>query len=519
MSSFRRKTPISSSANPSPDVASSANQEVPAASISIGAGVKPTVHNSLGMVSSGHSQLDELLGGGLQLGTTFLIGTDLYSHYGETLLSYGMAEALSMNQQCLLLASNQSSADQLLSTLPYNRVLGTNVESKKSQYCYSYDLSRSIQPTLLESNASTGRSGVKVFCGIQSNEKEQLQLQDMNIKEAISCIENSYVQAVIEFVNTMNTNGTVGRIFLYNIHEILSQQFNSERLDNINIDLFLTNAFLLDIGKKLLLKIKMICRSSRVVVVSTVIPEALPGSNTLSDGKGQYQLSSNSTEGGTTSSIIESLILVSDSAITIDSFAGKQELVPYEFKEFCGFLIIERIQHIGTLVSYRPRALRFGLKRDRRKLHIEPLHLPPEESRAQGSAGTDARLEARSKNKQNEVEQNKVVLASTLSLSTASASASALVLEATPESAPVISTTAPTKDRTAVAISVNDTAGGGDTTAPRQYKRLNFGQTRAPGPIGGVTISHSVKKKANTPAVAPGSVCGAGAGKDTRLDF
>ena len=25
---------------------------------------------------------------------------------------------------------------------------------------------------------------------------------------------------------------------------------------------------------------------------------------------------------------------------------------------------------------------RYGLKRDRRKLHIEPLHLPPEESRA-----------------------------------------------------------------------------------------------------------------------------------------
>ena len=34
------------------------------------------------------------------------------------------------------------------------------------------------------------------------------------------------------------------------------------------------------------------------------------------------------------------------------------------------------------MAPHRPSACRFGLKRDRRKLHIEPLHLPPEDSRA-----------------------------------------------------------------------------------------------------------------------------------------
>ena len=50
-----------------------------------------------------------------------------------------------------------------------------------------------------------------------------------------------------------------------------------------------------------------------------------------------------------------------------------------------------------VLSCHQPKGQRFGLMRDRRKLHIEPLHLPPEESRAQGSSGTDARLEAKAK--------------------------------------------------------------------------------------------------------------------------
>lgn len=34
------------------------------------------------------------------------------------------------------------------------------------------------------------------------------------------------------------------------------------------------------------------------------------------------------------------------------------------------------------MIPYRPSAAKYGLKRDRRKLHVEPLHLPPEDSRA-----------------------------------------------------------------------------------------------------------------------------------------
>lgn len=78
-----------------------------------------------------------------------------------------------------------------------------------------------------------------------------------------------------------------------------------------------------------------------------------------------------------------------DTILSVDSFAGREQTVPYEFKEFCGLLTIERVQQVGSIASFRPPGSRFGLKRDSRKLHIELLHLPPEESRT-GKSGTVA---------------------------------------------------------------------------------------------------------------------------------
>jgi hypothetical protein len=77
---------------------------------------------------------------------------------------------------------------------------------------------------------------------------------------------------------------------------------------------------------------------------------------------------------------------VIDTVLSVESFAGKGHVVPYEFKEYLGFFTVKKLQQYGVLAPYQPpKGTRFGIKRDRRKLHIEPLHLPPEESRAFGS--------------------------------------------------------------------------------------------------------------------------------------
>ena len=63
MSSFRRKTGATPTSEPSQRVL----------------GLKPSVHNSLGLVSTGNKEFDELLGGGMNLGTMVLVNGDFHS--------------------------------------------------------------------------------------------------------------------------------------------------------------------------------------------------------------------------------------------------------------------------------------------------------------------------------------------------------------------------------------------------------------------------------------------------------
>ena len=87
--------------------------------------------------------------------------------------------------------------------------------------------------------------------------------------------------------------------------------------------------------------------------------------------------------------LLNRLKWAADTVLSIESFAGKEQSVPYEFKEFCGLLTVAKVQQSGSIASFRPPGSKFGLKRDSRKLHVEPLHLPPEESRT-GTAGSAA---------------------------------------------------------------------------------------------------------------------------------
>ena len=70
---------------------------------------------------------------------------------------------------------------------------------------------------------------------------------------------------------------------------------------------------------------------------------------------------------------------ISDYSLSLESLAGRYRLVPSEFKDFLGFLNVRKIQQYGQLASIRPSYNKYGLKRDRRKLYIEPLHLPPDD--------------------------------------------------------------------------------------------------------------------------------------------
>lgn len=87
------------------------------------AGVKPWIHNGLGIVSSGHKQFDEINGGGFVCGTIVCIELDSFTCYGETLVNYGLIEAISHQQPVLLINIDEVSVNRIISSLPLNRTL------------------------------------------------------------------------------------------------------------------------------------------------------------------------------------------------------------------------------------------------------------------------------------------------------------------------------------------------------------------------------------------------------------
>jgi len=76
---------------------------------------------------------------------------------------------------------------------------------------------------------------------------------------------------------------------------------------------------------------------------------------------------------------------VADTVLELSSFAaGGREggrdgaRPPGEFEAFAGLLYVKGLQHVNALAPIRGTSNKWGVKRDRRKLYILPLHLPPE---------------------------------------------------------------------------------------------------------------------------------------------
>ncbi len=382
-------------------------------------GLKPSVHNSLGLVSTGNKELDELLGGGMNLGTVVLLNSDFHSNHAHTLVSYMMAESLSMSHSSLLLCSDKQSGEKILSMLPHNRTLHSlvskrderedsiseaaegagnaekkehlkvawqyakyidaNEQAKKpkstlaitSQYCCSYDLGKSFQREIFE------RATPQVYYCPQTCDSDCLKSNNSGLGGAL----DAYLTAVRTFIQETEESapGAVVKIFLCEFHSILALHGEGER------EGFRTSTCTKRTVVDFLLRLRLLIRSKRVTVIMDAVPSALPDCLVPPTLLTHHQAKFNT------------LAKFAHTFITIDTFAGRQDQIPSEFARFCGFLEVGSVQHLGTLVAHKANGQRFGLMRDRRKLHIEPLHLPPEESRAQGSSGTDARLEAKAK--------------------------------------------------------------------------------------------------------------------------
>lgn len=89
---------------------------------------------------------------------------------------------------------------------------------------------------------------------------------------------------------------------------------------------------------------------------------------------------------------LTSLRRTCDAVMTFDGFAAMATPPPSEFSDLAGIMTIRKmalqsLAHFAdSTTNRRPPANRYGMKRDRRKMHIRLLHLPPEDFSAGGSS-------------------------------------------------------------------------------------------------------------------------------------
>ncbi len=84
-------------------------------------GLKSWMHGGAGLVSTGNRELDEKTGGGHVLGTVSTIQVDALSDFANTLISYELAESISMRHCTIIIVSSRREAQEIwLSNLPFN---------------------------------------------------------------------------------------------------------------------------------------------------------------------------------------------------------------------------------------------------------------------------------------------------------------------------------------------------------------------------------------------------------------
>ncbi|KAM5222467.1 elongator complex protein 4 isoform 1-T1 [Hipposideros larvatus] len=100
------------------------------------AGTRPSVRNGQLLVSTGLPALDQLLGGGLAVGTVLLIEEDKYNIYSPLLFKYFLAEGI-INRHTLLVASAKEDPADIIQELPAP-LLDDNCKKKFDEDVYNH---------------------------------------------------------------------------------------------------------------------------------------------------------------------------------------------------------------------------------------------------------------------------------------------------------------------------------------------------------------------------------------------
>ncbi|EZA51157.1 hypothetical protein DMN91_005127 [Ooceraea biroi] len=324
-------------------------------------GAKPSLRNAQLLISSGLPSLDNVIGGGLPIGSILLIEEDRFDVHAKIILKYFMAEGI-VTSQPLLVASNDVETAQLVSELP--AVTNDDAESdkrpedktdKEMKIAWRYQNMK-----MVDSSPEGGQTrGFGHYYDLSSTMQEDL-IKTANIKHWHACYwpDQNHMftnKAYYDLLRTIQRTLHEGQYFLSEtprernilriaLHSLGSRLWLSDRDRSSNDDLV-----------KFFYCFRTLLRNSYAVGVTTV----------------PFYNFEHST-------VIERLEHMSDIAIRLKSFADFPEETDPLFKDYHGVLQMKKLPALSSLAPHCPvhRDLVFKLRR--KKFVIEILHLQPE---------------------------------------------------------------------------------------------------------------------------------------------
>lgn len=338
------------------------------------AGTRPSVRNGQLLVSTGLPALDQLLGGGLAVGTLLLIEEDKYNIYSPLLLKYFLAEGIVCGHT-LLVASAKENPANILQELPapllddngkkeledvhnsktpepdtnmkiaWRYQLLPKVEAgavSSSRFGHYYDVSRRIPQELLESSQWHGFFLPDHMPSALKGEACSLSWDYMKLLQFIQSI--IYTEG-FDGANPQKKQKNILRIGIQNLGSPLwgDSICCSENGDSSHK---LT---------KFLYVLRGLLRSSLSACIITV-PTHLVQSK----------------------AITTRVRNLSDTVVGLESFIGSERETNPLYKDYHGLVHIRKIPRLNNLTCDESDVKDLAFKLKRKLFTIERLHLPPD---------------------------------------------------------------------------------------------------------------------------------------------
>jgi len=340
-------------------------------------GTRPSLHNNQLLTSSGVPSLDNMIGGGIAVGTVFMVEEDTYGSYARQLSKYFLAEGV-VSGHALFLASAEPEPNSILKDLPQqiddkeSKTAGSSVHNPE-QKTPSTDQSMKIawryqnQPKF-ESSPSYAKFG-HYFDLTKVMDKQKISsvpVQTFSVSSEITkCLESSTGKKSGHEVTVYRTlissiksaikdggfttsdkgleNRTILRIVL---HGFGSPLWGEEQHIAHDINPAVT---------RFLFQLRAAMRTALAVCL-VAVPSHLFQDPALTRR-------------------VERLC---DTVVKLESFVGSENETNPVYKDYHGLFHIVRLPRLNSLVCHVPESFDLAFKLRRKKMTIEKLHLPPD---------------------------------------------------------------------------------------------------------------------------------------------